>query len=383
MKAVFDGSAEVSWLIPGTPVPSTCCSSTQTCISMRQTQLFPKSSSYSSSVSSGLKPASFVSPSSNCMKGKPVPLSELPKSNRIPSKEHCSSDTDCSPGYRRTLHHLRLSQVPSTDVSDGSHIRSIKGHPTQGVSKRSSSTPLHSDSSIQRQIPFGSPVFDDCEDRLRDSSGNSRFFSRLQLEKVGFVSLQLSSSSPSKTPEKKQSNSLEQGCSSPSSNFQSCSHPERSRKSNNDGVERMELEENPNQSDEELVDIAENSFFGMDEPPIAFDDSWGLDGGVGSQKPRFSLRLDSSRGTVSPPGLQGKGPTSTSPLASGACPKTPDPSPGPFNHSLLDPGMWNDWEEEEVASLPLSQRLTAPSAKRVAELKTPGKISWYVNYVFQ
>ncbi len=280
-------------------------------------------------------------------------------------------------------------------------------------------------------------MVDDCEVQLRDSRGNSRSFG--SQGKVGLVSLQLSYS-PSKTPEKKQSSSREQGCSSPSSNFQSCSHPERSRKSNNE--ERMELGENPNQSDEELVDIAENSFSdmddpgrrvgdenpnqsvdklvdiagnsfndmdgsgrageedpnqsvdevvdiagnsfcGMDEPPIAFDDSWGLDGGVGSQKPCFSLRLDSSEGIVSPPGLKGKGPTSTSPLASGACTKTPDPSPGPFNHSLPDPDMWDDWEEEEVAFLPLSQRLTGPSAKRVAELKTPGKTSWYVNYVYQ
>ncbi|XP_058616847.1 structure-specific endonuclease subunit SLX4 isoform X2 [Onychostoma macrolepis] len=430
-ESVFDGSAEVSWLIPATPVPSTRCSSAQTCISMRRTQLFPKSSSSSSSssVSSGLKPVSFdSSSSSSCIKAKPVPFSELPKSNSSPSKEHRSSDTDRSPGYRRPLRHLRLSQVPSTDVSDGSHIGSIKGHPTQGVSKPSSSTPLHSDSSLQRQIPFGSPVVDDCEVRLRDSRGNSRFFG--SQGKVGLASLQLSYSSPSKAPEKKQSSSLAQGCSSPSPNFQSCSHPERSRKSNSDGVERMELGENPNQNYEELVDIAENSFSdmdepgrragdenqnqsvdelgdiagdslndmdgsgrageenpnqsfdevvdiagnsfcGMDEPPIAFDDSWGLDGGVGSQKPCFSLRLDSSDGMVSPPGLKGKGPTSTSPLASGACTKTPDPSPGPFNHSLPDPDMWDDWEEEEVASLPLSQRLTAPSAKRVAELKTP------------
>ncbi|XP_016303706.1 structure-specific endonuclease subunit SLX4-like [Sinocyclocheilus anshuiensis] len=399
-ESVFDGSAEVSWLIPATPVPSTRCSSAQTCISMRRTQLFPKSSSSSSSssVSGALKPASFDSSSSSCIKEKPVSLSELPKSDLSPSKERHSTDTGRSPGYQRPLHHLRLSQVPSTDVSDGSHIGSIMGHPTQGVSKPSSSTPLHSDSSLHRQIPFGSPVVDDCEVRLRDSRGNSRSFG--SQGKIGLVSLQPSSSSPSKKPEKKHSSSLEQGCSSPSLNSQSYSRPERWTKRENDGVERMELGENPNQSDEELVDIAGNSFSdmdgsgrvgeenpnqsvdevvdiagnsfcGMDEPPIAFDDSWGLDGGVGSQKPCFSLRLDSSGGTVSPPGLEGKGPMSTSPLASGACTKTPDPSLGPFNHSLPDPDMWDDWEEEEVASLPLSQRLKAPSAKRAAELKTP------------
>jgi len=147
-------------------------------------------------------------------------------------------------------------------------------------------------------------------------------------------------------------------------------------------------EEHPNQS-VEVVEIAGNSFCDMGEPPIAFDDSWGLDGGVASQKPHFSLRLDSSEGTVSPPSLEGKGQKTglhaTSPLASGAYNKTPDPSPGPFNHSLPDPDMWDDWEEEENAPLPLSQRLAAPSAKRVAELKTPGKTLFFFyrgSYVF-
>lgn len=419
--SVFDGSAEVSWLIPATPVPSTRCSSTQTCVSMRRTQLFPKScsessSSSSSSVSDSLKPASFASSSSNFLKEKPVPLSKLFKSDQSLSKEHPSTDTDRSPGYQRPIQLLRLSRVPS----DGSHDGTVIGRPTQGVPQPSSSTPLHSDSSLQRQIRFGSSMVGGCEG------------------KVGLVSLQLSSPSPSKTPEKKQSRSLPQhGCSSPSPKSLSYSHPETSRESENDGIKQMELgeelpnesveelvdiagnsfcdndepwrrvrdehpnesvkevvdiaentfcnkdefgrgvgEEHPNQSVEEVVGIAGNSFCDLDEPPMAFDDSWGLDGGVASQKPHFSLRLDSSEGTVSPPGLKSKGQTTslhaTSPLASGACNKTPDPSPGPFNHSLPDPDMWDDWgEEEQDAPLPLSQRLAAPSAKRVAELRTP------------
>ncbi|KAL1251151.1 hypothetical protein QQF64_018947 [Cirrhinus molitorella] len=434
-ESVFDGSVEVSWLIPATPVPSTCCSSAQTCISMRRTQLFPKSSSSSSSSSvlDSLKPASFASSI------KPVPLSKFHKSDHSPSKECCNTDTDQSPGFQKPLIHLRPSQVPSTDVSDSSHIGNIMGRPTQGVPKPSSSTPLHSDSSLQRHIPFGSPMVDDCEVHLRDSRCSSRSFG--SQGKVGLGSLQLSSSSSSKTPQKNQSSSLQQGCSSPSLNSQSYSRSERLRESENDRVERMELEENsnqsveelvdiagnsfcdmdeppiafddedepgrrvgdenpnesidevadiagnscdvdgsgrevgdesPNQSVDEVVDVAGNSFCGIDEPPIAFDDSWGLDGGVGSQKPCFSLRLDSTGGTVSPPGLEGNRPTFSSPLVSGACNKTPDPSPGPLNHSLPDPDMWDDWEEEEeVAPFPLSQRLAAPTAKRVAELKTP------------
>ncbi|XP_039550871.1 structure-specific endonuclease subunit SLX4 isoform X2 [Pimephales promelas] len=386
-ESVFDGSAEVSWLIPATPVASTRCSSTQTCVSMRRTQLFPKScsassSSSSSSVLDSLKPTGFVSLSSNCVKEVPVPLSKLFKSDQTRSKESLSTDTDRSPGYQRPLRLLGLSQIPSTRASDDSHTGTIMGRQTEGVPQPSSSTPLHSDS-IRRQIPFGSPMVGDCEG------------------KVGLVSLQLSSPSPSKTPEKKLSSSLRHGCSSPSPNSLSDNHPEGLRE--DEGIEQMEVgEEHPNQSVEEVVDIAGksfcdkdefgkrvgeehpnqsvevveiagNSFCDMGEPPIAFDDSWGLDGGVASQKPHFSLRLDSSEGTVSPPSLEGKGQKTglhaTSPLASGAYNKTPDPSPGPFNHSLPDPDMWDDWEEN--APLPLSQRLAAPSAKRVAELKTP------------
>ncbi|XDV22163.1 hypothetical protein PO909_027120 [Leuciscus waleckii] len=392
-ESVFDGSAEVSWLIPATPVASTRCSSTQTCVSMRRTQLFPKScsassSSSSSSVTDSLKLTSFASLSRNCLKEEPVLLSKLFKPDQTLSKERPSTDTDRSPGYQRPLQLLRLSQVCSTRASDGSHTGTIMGRQAQGVPQPSSSTPLHSDPSLQRQITFGSPTVGDGE------------------RKVGLVSLQLSFPSPSKTPEKKQRSSLQQECSSPSSNSLSYSHPERSRERENDGLEQMEVgedlpnqsveevvalagnsfcdkdefgrrvgEEHPNQSVEDVVEIAGNSFCDMDEPPIAFDDSWGLDGGVVSQKPHFSLRLDSSEGTVSSPGLEGKGQTTglhaTSPLPSGAYNKTPDPSPGPFNHSLPDPDMWDDWEEEENAPLPLSQRLAAPSAKRVAELKTP------------
>ncbi|XP_056303880.1 structure-specific endonuclease subunit SLX4 isoform X2 [Danio aesculapii] len=422
-ESVFDGSAEVSWLIPATPVPSTRCSSAQTCVSMRRTQLFPKScspsssSSSSSSVLDSLKPATFASSSSKCSKEKQAPLSELHKSGQSPSKEHTSTKMDRSPDYQRPRQHLRLSQV----ASDVSHASIIMGRPAQGVLQPSSSTPLHSVGPLQRQILFDSPMVGECEIPLRDSRGRSSSFNcQKKVE-----SLQLNSPSPSKTPEKSQ-----HGCFNPSHQDSS---PERSRESGNNGIKQMEVgeenlnqsveevvdisrksfsdmdepwrgagEENPNQSVEEVVDIADNSlcnneervekeipnqsveevvdiagssFCQMDEPPIAFDDSWGLDGGIGSQKPHFSLRLDSSEGTVSSPGLESKGQMTSlqirSPVASGAHNKIPDPSPPPFNPSIPDPDIWDDWEEEEEVPLPLSQRLAAPSDKRVAELKTP------------
>lgn len=402
-ESVFDGSAEVSWLVPATPVPSTRCSSAQTCVSMRRTQLFPKSSSASSSSSSSsvldsLRPATFASSSSKCSKEKQAPLSELNKSGQSPSKEHTSTEMDRSPDYQRPLHHLRLSQVASV-----SHASTIMGRPAQGVPQPSSSTPLHSVGPLQRQILFDSPMIGECEVPLRDSTGLSSSFNFQERVET----LQLNSPSPSKTPEKSQ-----HGCFNPSHQDSS---PEKSRERGNNGIEQMQVgeaslnqsieevvdvadnsscnmeerveEENPNQSVEEVVDIAGSSFCQMDEPPIAFDDSWGLDGGIGSQKPHFSLRLDSSEGTVSSPGLESKGQMTSlqikSPVASEAHNKTPDPSPPPFNPSLPHPDMWDDWEEEEEVPLPLSQRLAAPTDKRVAELKTPGKTTCPTCYSFE
>lgn len=348
-QSVFDGSAEVSWLIPATPVPATRSSSAQTCVRMRRTQLFPKSCSSSSSSSSmvfdiskssannGDNPEPSSKPQSNC------PL------NSDPTKEH--SSVEHSPGYQTPLHHLRLSQISSKRLSDGSHARFINGHPAQSVPQPSSSTPLHSDTSLQRQT-------------LSVSQG-----------KQGLLSLQLSHSesspSPCKTPEETQNNSYLGSFNLPP-NSPSYHRPERSRENQDDVLEPMEVEENQNHNATENSHQA--SFCGMDEPPIAFDDSWGLDGGVGSQKPCFSLRLDSS-GAVSPPGNESKRQAAslhTTFHAAGAHMKTPEPSPGPFNHSLPDPDTWDDWEEKEEEPLPLSQRLALPSAKRVAELKTPG-----------
>ncbi|XP_051977394.1 structure-specific endonuclease subunit SLX4-like isoform X2 [Xyrauchen texanus] len=363
--SVFDSSAEVSWLIPATPVPTTRSCSVQTCVSMRRTQLFPKSCSSTSSssaltVSDSSKPSTrFASTSGSCIREKLVPLSKLEsnsssiKSDQSLSKEHSSTEMELSPGYQKPLYHLRLSQVSKI------------------VSQPSSSTPLHSDFSLPRQMPFGSLMASDCELRLGDSRGNH---SSSHIQKEGLLSLQLSRSesspSPCKTPEKKHLTPY-----SPS-----YGHPEWSREKENEGLEQIQVrDDNKSQGVEEVVDVAENSaqtsVCGMDEPPIAFDDSWGLDAGIGSQKPRFSLRLDSSGGSVSLLGVESRGQTAslhnTSPLASGDHSKTPEQSPAPFNHSLPDPCMWDDWVEEEEDPLPLSQRLAPHAAKRVAELKTP------------
>lgn len=362
-QSVFDGSAEVSWLIPATPVPVARSSSAHTCVSMRRTQLFPKSCSSSSSSSSTVFNASKSSTNNGYAGENPEPsskpLSNCPlNSDQSPTKEHFSNNVKRSPEYQTPLHLLRLSQIPSKRLSDGSHAGFINGHPTQSVRQPASSTPLHSNSSLQRQT--------------------------LSVGQQASLSLQLSHSesspSPCKTPEKTQNNSyLQHGSFDLPPNSPSHHHPERSRENQDDALEQMEVGDEVQNHSVEEVNVEEispqASFCVMDEPPIPFDDSWGLDGNVGSQKPCFSLRLDSSEGTVSPAGTESRRPeasTHTKSPPAGAQMNTPEPSPVPFNHSLPDPDIWDEWEEKEEELLPLSQRLAPPSAKRVAALKTPG-----------
>ncbi|CAN9510086.1 unnamed protein product [Ophioblennius macclurei] len=135
----------------------------------------------------------------------------------------------------------------------------------------------------------------------------------------------------------------------------------------------------------------------MDEPPIAFNDSWGLDACADANPARFSLRLEdsgppdrsSSSSTVShpaPPNHTGRSPNSRDNAAAPSPPqdagsepsRSSEPKPGPsfrssqpdpntdeFEKDLFDSKIWDSWEEEEEV-LPLSQRVN-PSA----QLKTP------------
>lgn len=161
-------------------------------------------------------------------------------------------------------------------------------------------------------------------------------------------------------------------------------------------VKEEEMEEDMERSSNSF----QQSFLGMDEPPMAFDDSWGLNAGGGdtdgerSQAVCFSLRLESSGGGASPP-RQGRrdgeiaGPSSTftpSPphpkaytthsysTPSPPPPNTATPQANPeINASLLDAEIWDDWGQEEDEALPLSQRVNPVAlAQRVAQLKTPG-----------
>lgn len=137
----------------------------------------------------------------------------------------------------------------------------------------------------------------------------------------------------------------------------------------------------------------------MDEPPIAFNDSWGLnDANPGC----FSLRLEDSRepsqqeppqkpqdasesgsnrrltppshdASSSPSEAHCSQPAPNTQAQTGSSPQASSRSPPQLSTSLLDPNRWDRWEEEEEDDddvLPLSQRIN-PSAR----LKTPSKHS--------
>ncbi|XP_016521835.1 structure-specific endonuclease subunit SLX4 isoform X1 [Poecilia formosa] len=126
-----------------------------------------------------------------------------------------------------------------------------------------------------------------------------------------------------------------------------------------------------------VPDVRDSSFQQsfMDEPPIAFNDSWGLDACADGDPGGFSLKLDDTRESSS-----GGRPEASRPTASSSV-QNPAAGPGPLttpevHNDLLDSKIWGSWEgdggageeedEEEEEGLPLSQR-----ANPAALLQTP------------
>ncbi|XP_005806582.2 structure-specific endonuclease subunit SLX4 isoform X1 [Xiphophorus maculatus] len=125
-----------------------------------------------------------------------------------------------------------------------------------------------------------------------------------------------------------------------------------------------------------VLDVRDSSFQQsfMDEPPIAFNDSWGLDACADGDPGGFSLKLDDTEESSSGgrPGVSG--PTATSSV------QNPAAGPGSLTTSedhngLLDSKIWGSWEgdggageeeDEEEEGLPLSQRVDP-----AVQLKTP------------
>lgn len=339
-ESILDGSAEISWLIPATPGPSIRTSSTQTSSNVRRTQLFPSSHSSSSSYfSDNPKVTSY----SNSIKE--------------PHREHSRP----SPALQKLSSHFRLSKT--------SHRESITQTNPNSTAEPCSSTPLHSDPRLQHLDSLGSPL-------LRDSELRNR--RRPDPEGGRVESLHL-------TPSDKSLSQLQSSQSESSGSLAKSGHYDNPGETGDQetSAEGKEQEDARTSKTSEGEPMEEDFCFVFDEPPIAFDDSWGLGGAVAEQGPCFSLRLETSEDQNSPPE---HGETASlhnfSPPGREAQRNLPDPG-APQDQSLPDAAMWDSWKEdvedeedvEEVDTLPLSQRVGGVAlAKRVAQLRTPGNV---------
>ncbi|XP_037546087.1 structure-specific endonuclease subunit SLX4 [Nematolebias whitei] len=366
-----DCSPEVSWLIPSTPLQShrsSRSSSSQTKSSMYRTQLFPKGESSPPSSSVFFSPASLTF------------NNELHASNKpqVPARATARLKPSASPP-RSFDGKARLRKTDASQNKDVSAVSSSR-FSLPVVSKQEtpsglqpppySSTPAHA----QPPVPPPPPLHTHPEKReimekteLESDPPSSSSFSEFH---------QSESSSPSRG-----------------------SAESSSRDCPRDDLEKNEQEEQEQDcSDQGVVDAGELSFQQsfVDEPPIAFNDSWGLDVCAETDPGGVSPRLDDGGGSSLQDGSRRQtSRTSSSSISSStlndrvqmnakrggatSCPpqsRTPQllhpPPPEPSTRStpegdngVLDSKLWDSWEEdEEVESLPLCQRVTA-------QLKTP------------
>ncbi|XP_060908518.1 structure-specific endonuclease subunit SLX4 isoform X2 [Labrus mixtus] len=387
-----DGSPEVSWLIPSTPLQrSTTSSSTQTRSSMCRTQLFPKQDSSSSSSPVFSSPALLF-------KKSPTRVSALvgPAEGGVPrvkqEAESCSSGSDLKLSSERTsgcdlntgrdvftfpnrhtkTSHLSVSTSSKQDTPVHPHLQPY-----------SSSTPLHTQINLPPAYPAESPLHS-SENKHRSTSEERQAEPIESPEKTELGSFHLSEPSDSPSCRGHQRS-------------HSASEPELTSPGRRHEEEEVERESDDREQEEAKTDANEADFMVMDEPPIAFNDSWGLDACAEANPPGcFSLRLedsggsslqDQSTGPGKTPGSSSSTDCQPSPAALGArSPQSrgavsnfpsskahsaqPCDQPTPETNSLLDSKIWDSWQEDQEEALPLSQRLL-PSA----QLKTPAATS--------
>ncbi|XP_028256547.1 structure-specific endonuclease subunit SLX4 [Parambassis ranga] len=369
----LDCSPEVSWLIPSTPVQpegsnSRSCS-TQTKSSICRVQLFPRADS-SPPASPGNMLHTSISPST----GSVHSASSLKLGRMLLCSSSSSNDASKE---REALAH------PSSQSNLSRLSRSFHCHSLQRASKQDapllpySSTPMNTELHSHSASLAVSLLPNDPDKQTSASQRTDRASSE-SLEKTELGSFHLSPlSDPSDPP-----------CSSSHSDLQSSkrhsksSSQSRQFESSNCPIGKTETHFSStsvaNEGEQEEVSSFHQSF--MDEPPIAFNDSWGLDACVEAGPGHFSLRLEDSRSpgqqTTSPPAshvrtLNSHGDLTTPSPAKGHSPQSPpEPNTTPeIDNGLLDSKIWDSWEEEEEEeALPLSQRVN-PSAK----LRTPAQ----------
>ncbi|XP_034385430.1 structure-specific endonuclease subunit SLX4 isoform X2 [Cyclopterus lumpus] len=441
-----DCSPEVSWLIPSTPVQpgrSTTTSSTQTKSSMCRTQLFPKgnNTSMSSVFSSPALPINNRAQTSNSPVG--VAAHVGPTEGSVPKlnlDETCHSSLDlnvcsqspssCGVSKDRGVCALPPCQ-PKLSCSKQDTRFHVQPHPY-------SSTPLHTELHRAPALLATSPLHSDL-DKSWTSLGKDRAPSESP-EKTELGSFHLSPLSDRSHPPSSSSDRALQGSQRQSESSRQSRRSVEFSSHNNTGSElkgrglrndkgegergggKKDTGDEGEQERAERgeADVAESSFaqsfVAMDEPPIAFSDSWGFDAVDLEANPGcFSLRLEDSgassqqgeRGpgqrdaarsssptdhrpspgshsvhllnshvTASPPSKAHRSPPSTSVQAHAGLSFTPSP-PDPTNqttpeiiNSLLGSNIWDSWEEdEEEEAPPLSQRVNP-----CAQLKTPAPL---------
>ncbi|XP_034544890.1 structure-specific endonuclease subunit SLX4 isoform X2 [Notolabrus celidotus] len=427
-----DCSPEVSWLIPSTPVQrerSTSSSSTQTRSSMCRT-LFPKHDASSSSVFS-----SPALPSSNRLQTSDSPSRESalvgplegsilqikqeemdPFSASLDLDFGLERESGCDVNKEREVFAVPSSQVKVSHPLNSSskqdtplhpHLQPHSSTPLHPHLQPYSSTPLHTQLHLPPQYSATSPLRNNHH-MQKSASPESEGAPSESQEKTELGSFHLSPlSDPTDPPSSSSCRGLQSSHRHSESSRQSQRSVESSRLSNtepeltssgmrneegdmrcgskekdDEGENREEME---TESKEAELSV-QQSFVVMDEPPIAFNDSWGLDPCMEENPGCFSLRLEDSRGSSQQdqsPGLRERV-SSSSPTDSGPPPtglsvgpskgrsgvrtlSPPKPSTPQMN-SLLDSNIWDSWkeDEEEEEALPLSQRLNPP-----AQHKTP------------
>ncbi|KAG7223638.1 hypothetical protein INR49_015363 [Caranx melampygus] len=341
-----------------------------------------------------------------------------------------SSDLSSSP-KRISLYDVSKNRdafaVPQNRHKLSHHSNSTHHHPLEASLKQdtplhiqhphpqpSSSTPLHSELH-QPLIPLAdSPLTDSKHDQQRWTSQERDRSPSESPDKTELGSFHLS---PLSDPLDPPSSSSCRGPQTSRRDDKSCSESQHSGDYSNDdntgaeakrsGTRNKEGERETDCETKDMcyeeeqeegkggTDVAEPSFQQsfMDEPPIAFSDSW--DACIGGNAGCFSLRLEdsgasnqhersetsrSSSSAERPPpppsgviqSLNSCG-SATKPSPAKAHSTQPSTSvqaptpPAPDHNSLLDSKLWDSWEEEEEEEvLPLSQRVNP-----FAQLKTP------------
>lgn len=444
-------SPEVSWLIPSTPVQpgrSMRTSSSQTKSSMCRTRLFPKdeASSPSSVFSSPAVSANSLqtSNSPNSVSSHSGPTEGSVSRVKLDKIVSHSINLDLTFSPKRTGSYgaskdREVFAVPLSQckVSSFNHLHSLQTSSKQDTPlhlqpQPYSSTPLHTDLHQPPGHLATTPLHTDPDKKT--DGGRERATSESP-EKTQLGSFHLSPlSDPLDQPSSVSHRGLQgsqrrsKSISESQHAIEFCTDTTGTELKRRVGVEEVVLrnttgedkdqgnkrEQEGAEGERSEADEAEYSFQQsfMDEPPIAFNDSWGLDPCIEGNPGCFSLRLEDSRGSSQQERSLGQGGTTKSssstscqPPPSSCCVQsskscgsmvesspsrqpqpptsvqvhtnpsfTPSP-PAPttrtipqINNSLLESNVWDSWEEEDAPSL--YQRVNPR-----AQLKTPGNQS--------